>query len=221
MGIFDNLVNQVSTAFKGNLQNNKSVRPVSAYEQLQTRVIYNPGINLKAGEVCFYRQPATAYHQKNVVTGSKSKGTSVNVRVAKGVSIKAGGGGSTTIRENVGEYYNGTLYVTNMRMILLAPKHGFDVMIPKITSLSPNRDGIQLFVGSKCHSVITRDVNGILGLLNLMNQAFVEQPIEQPKLKTINTKKSADELRELKKLLDEGIISQQEFDAKKRQILGL
>ena len=32
---------------------------------------------------------------------------------------------------------------------------------------------------------------------------------------------SADELRALKSLLDDGIITQAEFDAKKRQILGL
>ncbi|HAK42231.1 MAG TPA: hypothetical protein DCM59_05310 [Clostridium sp.] len=36
-----------------------------------------------------------------------------------------------------------------------------------------------------------------------------------------NCKSSADQLRELKNLLDEGILTQEEFDAKKKQILGL
>ena len=36
-----------------------------------------------------------------------------------------------------------------------------------------------------------------------------------------NCKSSADQLRELKNLLDEGVLTQEEFDAKKKQILGL
>ena len=37
----------------------------------------------------------------------------------------------------------------------------------------------------------------------------------------INPTSGADELRKFKQLLDEGIISQEEFDTKKKQILGL
>ena len=37
----------------------------------------------------------------------------------------------------------------------------------------------------------------------------------------MNQTSSADELRKFKQLLDEGIISQEEFDTKKKQILGL
>ena len=36
-----------------------------------------------------------------------------------------------------------------------------------------------------------------------------------------STVSSADELRKFKGLLDDGIISQEEFDAKKKQLLGL
>jgi len=37
----------------------------------------------------------------------------------------------------------------------------------------------------------------------------------------VNTASYKDELRELKSLLDEEIITQEEFDEKKKQILGL
>lgn len=41
------------------------------------------------------------------------------------------------------------------------------------------------------------------------------------KHKTEEKESSADELREYKKLLDDGIITQEEYDAKKKQLLGL
>lgn len=195
---------------------------MSAYGQLEQRIVNNPSISLKEGEVCFYQKKASAFHQKNVVTGTKSNGVGVSLRIAKGLSVRTGGGGSTTIRENVNEYFDGTLYITNMRMILLAPKYGFDVMIPKITSISQRKDGLQIFVGSKCHSVYTNDVKNIIALLGLMNSAYANQPKEsKPTSKKSNTVNTAQELREYKKLLDEGIISQEEFDAKKKQLLGL
>lgn len=201
----------------------EEVTNLSAYEQLEKRIISNPSISLKEGEVCFYSGKAAAYHEKNVVTGRTSSGAGVSLRVAKGVSVRTGGGGSKNIRETIGESFEGTLYLTNFRIILLAPKYGFDVMIPKITSVSTRSDGLQLFEGSKCHSVLTSDVNKILSTIELMNRAMEEQPKEEVKKASSSktTKNAAKEIREYKQLLDDGIITQEEFDAKKKQLLGL
>ena len=38
---------------------------------------------------------------------------------------------------------------------------------------------------------------------------------------SINTISAADEIRKYKELLDEGIITQEEYDAKRKQLLGL
>ena len=37
----------------------------------------------------------------------------------------------------------------------------------------------------------------------------------------VNTKSAAEQIKEFKELLDMGIISQEEFDAKKKELLGL
>ena len=61
------------------------------------------------------------------------------------------------------------------------------------------------------------------GIINCDKEELVfpsETPQTETKSKEINTAKSkADELREFKKLLDEGIISQEEFDKEKKKIL--
>ncbi|WP_169817064.1 SHOCT domain-containing protein, partial [Lactiplantibacillus fabifermentans] len=49
-------------------------------------------------------------------------------------------------------------------------------------------------------------------------EEFIKEVIAQQQNKTINT---SDEIRKLKLLADDGIISQDEFEAKKDQLLGL
>ena len=44
---------------------------------------------------------------------------------------------------------------------------------------------------------------------------------KQNNIQTNTTTSNADELKKYKELLDEGIISQEEFDAKKKQLLNL
>ena len=51
----------------------------------------------------------------------------------------------------------------------------------------------------------------------LANRKTMPVPIIYQEKDTSN----ADELRKYKKLLDDGVISQEEFDAKKKQLLGL
>ena len=49
------------------------------------------------------------------------------------------------------------------------------------------------------------------------HQSTIEKKINAQSLNS----SIADEIREYKKLFDEGIITQEEFDAKKKQLLGL
>ena len=146
---------------------------ISPEEKLQRLIVEAPHISLNEGEVCYYCNTASAIHQKNVVTGRTSGGAGVSFRVAKGVSIRTGGGNSQVIRENVNEYFEGTLYITNIRIILLAPKHGFDLYISKITQLLYKDFGLEIFSGSKCYQVLTADRDNIQELVELMNSQRV------------------------------------------------
>ncbi len=195
---------------------------LSPIDKINNLVVYNPSISLVQDETCYYRGDASAVHQKNVVTGHINRGTGGSIRIAKGMSVRVGGGTSQAIRENINEYYKGTLYITNYRIILLAPKYGFDLFVSKITQLNYKPDGIQIYCGAKCYSAYTHDVSKIREIIELLNDQKVFKDEKHKSTDKNNlSKKTTTELRELKSLLDDGVITQEEFDAKKKQLLGL
>ena len=192
MGLFD--------LFKKTKQNNSNslhmVDPlymqISPEEKIELLKIPNPGISLYDGEICYYRN--LAYPM------GKNKSS------------------------------EGTLYITNIRFILLAPQYGFDVYISKITQLLYKDYGFQIFVGSKCYSVCTTDEyeKYFFDFIEFMNsqRVFKDEKWLKEHQESINSISSTSpnikqELSDLKWLLDEGIITQEEFDAKKTQLLGL
>lgn len=104
--------------------------------------------------------------------------------------------------------------------------YGFDLYISKITQLLYKTNGFQVYSGSKCFSVLTDDIKAIQELILFMNEHRVfkdEKIINKKKTKTTASanKQDVEILREYKKLLDEGIITDDEFEAKKKQLLGL
>lgn len=194
----------------------------SIEEKINMLIEKTPSISLLENEVCYYEEKAKAYHEKNVVTGRTGAGSGVSFRVAKGVSMRTGGGSSQVIRGNVSEVFDGTLYITNFRIVLLAPKYGFDLHISKITQLLYKTNGFQVYLGSKCFSVLTDDIKTIQELVLFMNEykIFKDEKIINKKTKAPE-RQNAEALREFKKLLDEGIITEEEFEAKKKQLLGI
>lgn len=197
-----------------------NVNHFTSEDTLNILAIPNPSISLEENENCYYIGEASAMHQKNIVTGHINRGTGGSVRIAKGLSVRVGGGASQTIRENVNEYYEGMLYITNYRIILLAPKYGFDLPVAKITQLIYMNDGLQIYSEAKSYSVSTNDVFKIREIIEFLNgqNAFKERKKQSTQKSKVS---EADEIMKFKKLLDDGVITQEEFDAKKKQILGL
>ena len=58
----------------------------------------------------------------------------------------------------------------------------------------------------------------IIKIVNYLNNAICEAKKQKSTTVTLD---AADEIRKFKQLLDEGLISQEEFIAKKKQLLGL
>jgi len=145
------------------------------YEKLSNLVIHNPSITLQKDEVCFYEGTAKSYHKKNVVTGYKGNGAGVSVRLTKGVSVHTGGSGKQAIRQDVIDTFDGQLFLTNKRVILLAEKYGFVISIPKILQVIPRSNGIVFHVDSKQHTVLTDDSKYICEIIKLMNSAYEDQ----------------------------------------------
>ena len=56
---------------------------------------------------------------------------------------------------------------------------------------------------------------------NVINQLLQNRQATRGTTTVVNSSSDADELAKFKKLLDDGIITQEEFDAKKKQLLGL
>ena len=135
----------------------------------------NVSINLKKDEVCFYMEKAQSIKIKNVVTHYESGNTGLNIKLSKNISYHTGKNIGKAIRENVYERYPATLYITNMRIILIAEKYGFDLRIDKILSTQVRTDGLIFQIGEKTYSVLTDDVEFIIKLFNLMNNYYNNQ----------------------------------------------
>ena len=66
------------------------------------------------------------------------------------------------------------------------------------------------------------DKEGVENLRNLALEAIESYRMKKNSVNTqVNQVSAADELKKFKELLDMGVISQEEFDAKKKQLLGL
>lgn len=178
-------------------------------------------ISLKSGEVCYYQGGARGYNEKNMVTGYQSTGGGVSVRVLKGVSIRTGESTSVPIRNLVSETSEGELIITNMRVVLLSPKYGFNIERHKIESIDPFRNGFRLYSNGKCYTVITYDNPTIIYILQTMNKYLDENPEENLQKKSKSSLSVADEIKKYKELLDMNAITEEEFEKKKKELLNL
>ena len=107
---------------------------------------------LKNDEICYYYGGARSYHEKNIITAYKSSNSGVSVSVVRGFSIRSGNSITIPIRSNVSETYEGDLYITNKRIILLTKKYGFDLGIDKINAIEPFKNGFRVFYKDKCYN---------------------------------------------------------------------
>lgn len=65
------------------------------------------------------------------------------------------------------------------------------------------------------------DKNETEKVCNLIDEAIGKISVKQPQVVVNNSLSAADELKKFKDLLDSGIISQEEFDIKKKELLGI
>ena len=139
------------------------------YEQLSQMIIKNPSLPLKNGEVCFYQGKAKSFKTVTQIKETPKKKTSllltpwiVGIKRKTQVEVK---------QENVNEYYNGQLYVTNERIVFSCPVDGFNLSISTISSVKQYKNGIQVISRNASYNVMTSDVKQVLNIIELMNKA--------------------------------------------------
>lgn len=149
--------------FKKPQKKSAPVRTLGDNEALP--IVANANIILPGGEVCHYSGVANYVTVKSRVVGHEADRAGVSVRVVKGVTYHTGGTKGKAIRGNVMEKERGTLFVTNKRVIFVAPNNGFDRKFSELSVVIPCSDGMQLQIKSKTHSFLTNDGTYICGII--------------------------------------------------------
>lgn len=207
---------------------------INALERVKPFAILNSPVALKKDEHCYYAGNACGGKIKTVTTGYTGASKGYSLRLMKNFTYRSGGSAGHAVREQVLETsQRGTFVITNQRFILMTTTYGFEVPAGKVGNIELRPDGITLYAGNKTHIVMTNDTDQIAFIVTLLSEATTEYERQKenedsaPKAtRTIKTAESApisaaDEIRKYKQLADEGIITAEEFEKKKKELLGL
>jgi hypothetical protein len=107
---------------------------------------------LGVGEMAHYFAPACRYITKTKAVGRTGGHGGINFRVAKGVSIRTGKTAGQTIYGDVTDKFNGQIVLTNLRLIFIAERSGFEVKLSSISAIVP---GVLIMIqsGSKSYTM--------------------------------------------------------------------
>ena len=112
-------------------------------------VLSSVPVVLEEGEVAHFFAPARRYITKKKAVGRTGSGGGVSVRVAKGVSVRSGGGASQTVYDDVTDAFDGLAVLTNRRIVFLAKQNGFDCKLSAISAILPEGDGLMIQPGRR------------------------------------------------------------------------
>ncbi len=209
---------------------------LTAVQRAEKFILSNSPIALKEDEHCYYIGTACGGKIKTVTTGYTGANKGYSLRVMKNVTYHSGGSAGRAVREQVLETSTpGTFVITGSRFVLLTTQYGFEIPAHKVGNIELNPEGLTLYAGNKCYIVVTPETNKIATVVRLLGAATEEQEqikkMMETTSKTRTRKKTpsdadavssaADEIRKYKQLADEGIITEEEFEAKKKQLLSL
>lgn len=110
---------------------------------------------LAEGEVGHFCAPACRYITKKKAVGRTGSGGGVSVRVAKGVSVRSGGGASQTIYDDVTDTFGGLVVLTNRRIVFMSKQNGFDCKLSSISAIAPEGGRVMIQAGSTVYRLTT------------------------------------------------------------------
>ncbi len=96
--------------------------------------VFYSNFNVQKGEYIVYAAPVSLCIEKEKIVRYEGGQTGASVRVMKGLTIHQGARRGRPIRENVKQYVDGDLVITNTRVVFIADKNGFEMKAQKIAA---------------------------------------------------------------------------------------
>jgi hypothetical protein len=146
-----------------------SILPDAAKQEImrgRLPILNTNKIFLKPGETCHYIDKAV-YEKKIIRKRYIRRNTGYSTRgFFRGTRINFGGGNTDVVDNVQYETFNGILYITNKRILFVAPQSGFDRRLDELVAISPynncvelqfSRDTCKIFVpdGRVTHAALT------------------------------------------------------------------
>lgn len=202
------------------------------HEDLSKHAAKIDGLVLKNNEYCYLAIAELINWKENRTKTKKINygGLTGSFHIAKGINYRLGSINTDSQKINyIVTLFTGALFLTNKRIILVNRQGSKAFLLSGLLRAIPYSDGVALIRSSGKQVIL--DGFSDAEKFNIYLDRIVSGEDILPKkttskkttLKKDSSTKSSqfNELRELKKLLDDGIITQDEFEAKKKQILGI
>lgn len=102
-------------------------------------------INLQRNEVCHFATPADLHEMRTETARTYSSGTSVRIKIMKGVYYRVGSTSTTRITRDVLRHIDsGTLYITSKRVIFDGTRKNSAIQLANVLSVIPYSDGVEV-----------------------------------------------------------------------------
>lgn len=126
------------------------------------------GIMLAKNESChFMDKAALAVKQTEKIYQSRRSGGSY--KLTKNYTMHSSTGRSKPIEQEWYEFKEGVIFVTNQRIIFVAPENGFEKKIKNLTAVIPYSDAVALQFGSQTITVMLPQAQLMAMVLQMVN----------------------------------------------------
>lgn len=131
--------------------------------------VFRPsGIMLGQNETChFMDKAALAVKQKEKVYQSRRSGSSY--KLTKNYTMHSSSSRSKPIEQEWYEFKEGVVFVTNQRIIFVAPENGFEKKIKNLTAVIPYNDAVTLQFGSQTITIMLPQAQLMAMVLQMVN----------------------------------------------------
>lgn len=185
-------------------------------------------ILLNKNEYLYYQSSEVVewYEEREITEKINYKGFNSKVKITKNFSYRAGSIKTDLIKKKIKDLkISGILLLTNQRVIVKSNNDIKSIPLTSIDDFKPASDGI-LLLRSKGKNIILFNfmpAHFAIILFKLKNKKSINNKSERNLVLKGNTKPidPIEDLKRYKELLDEGILTQEEFDQKKIELLKL